>query len=100
MDHEDIWMDEVDQGSISSEDNPESITCHIRSTPMTQEQPWSKEEVEVALSNLPAGEAALSLISALQTDALQRALEEFQSLTFNKADCRHRIIPLPTFANG
>ncbi|XP_011152555.1 transient receptor potential channel pyrexia-like [Harpegnathos saltator] len=98
--HEDIWMDEVDHGSISSEESSESVTCHIRSVPMTQEQPWSKEEVEVALSNLAAGEAALSLILTLQADALQRTLEEFQSLTLNETDCRHRKISLPTFANG
>lgn len=97
---EDIWMSEIENGSISSEDSSESVTCHIRAAPMTQEQPWSKEEVEVALSNLPGGEAALSLISVLH-DALQRVLEEFQCLTLNKnADCRHCELSLPTFANG
>lgn len=67
---------------------------------MTQEQPWSREEVEIALSNLPAGEVALSLIPTFQADALQQTLEEFQSLTLNETDCRHRKISLPTFANG
>lgn len=68
---------------------------------MMQEQPWGKDEVEVALSNLPAGETALLLIPTLQGDSLQRALEEFQFLTLNEtADCRHRKVSLPTFANG
>lgn len=93
-------MNEMDRRSISSENSSDSVTCHIRHTPITQEQPWSKEEVEVALSNLPAGEAALSLLVTLQGDALQQVLEEFQSLTLNEIDCRHRKISLPTFANG
>lgn len=93
-------MTEVDHESISSEDSSDSVTCHIRAAPMTQEQPWDKDEVEIALSNLPAGEIALSLIPALQDDALQRALEEFQSLTLNDTDCRHRKLSLPAFANG
>lgn len=94
-------MNEIDRGSISSEDTSESIRCHIRTAPMMQEQPWGKDEVEMALSNLPGGEAALSLIPTLHGDALQRALEEFQLLTLNKtADCRQRKVSLPTFANG
>jgi hypothetical protein len=67
---------------------------------MTQEQPWDKREVEMALSNLPGGEAALSLIPTLQDDALQKALQEFQCLTLNETDCRHRKLSLPMFANG
>lgn len=98
---EDIWMSEIDGGSISSENSSDSVTCHIPTAPMTQEQPWRKEEVEMALSNLPAGEVALSLIPTLQGDALQKALEEFQCLTLNEnVDCSHRKISLPTFANG
>lgn len=94
-------MSEIENGSISSEDSSESVTCHIRAAPMTQEQPWSKEEVEVALSNLPGGKAALSLIPVLQGDALQKVLEEFRCLTLNEnADCRHRKLSVPTFANG
>lgn len=94
-------MNEIDGGSISSENSSDSVTCHIATAPLTQEQPWSKEKVEVALSNLPGGEVALSLIPTLQGDALQRALEEFQCLTLNEiVDCRHRKILLPTFANG
>lgn len=92
-------MSELENGSISSEDSSESVTCHIRDASMTQEQPWNKQEVEVALSNLPGGEAALSLIPVLHDDTLQKVLEEFQSLTLN-ADCRHRKLLLHTFANG
>lgn len=94
-------MNEIDSGSISSENSLDSVTCHISTVPMTQEQLWSKEEVEIALSNLPGGEVALSLIPTLQNDTLQKALEEFQCLTLNEImDCNHRKITLPTFANG
>lgn len=94
-------MSEIDDGSISSESGSGSVTCHIPTAPMTQEQPWSKEEVDVALSNLPGGEVALSLIPTLQGDALQKALEEFECLTLNEVvDWRHRKISLSTFANG
>lgn len=94
-------MNELENGSISSEDSSESVTCHIRNTSTTQEQPWSKGEVEVALSNLPGGEAALSLIPVLHDDALEKVLEEFQCLTLDEnADCRHRKLLLHTFANG
>ncbi|XP_012535072.2 transient receptor potential channel pyrexia [Monomorium pharaonis] len=96
---EDIWMSEI-SGSISSENIFDSVTCHIPTSPMTQEQPWSKEEVEMALSNLPGGEVALSLIPALQEDALQKALEEFQSLTLNNTVDRHHKMSLSKFANG
>ena len=94
-------MSELESGSISSEDSSESATCHIRAVPMTQEQLWTKKEVEIALTSRPAGEAALSLIPVLQGDALQRALEEFQCLTLNEnADCRHRKVSSSTFASG
>lgn len=94
-------MNEIENGSISSEDSSESVTCYIRAASMTQEQPWSKEEIKMALSNLPGGETALSLISVLHGDALQKVLEEFQCLTLNgNADLKHRKISLSTFANG
>jgi len=94
-------MSEIDDGSISSENSSDSVTCHISTAPMTQEQPWSKKEVEVALSNLPAGEVVLSLIPTLQGDALQKALEEFQCLTLNETVISYRkISTLSTFANG
>lgn len=94
-------MNEINDGGISSENSSDSVTCHISTAPITQEQPWGKEEIEVALSNLPGGKVALSLIRALQDDALQKALKEFQSLTLNETvNCRHRKMPLPTFANG
>lgn len=91
-------MREIDGDSISSENSSDSVTCHIPTAPITQEQLWSKEEVEVALSNLPGGEVALSLIPSLQDNVLQKALEEFRCLTLNETV--HRKISLPTFANG
>ncbi|XP_029172878.1 transient receptor potential channel pyrexia-like [Nylanderia fulva] len=101
--NEDIWMNKIendDRNYISSEDSAESVTCHIQSAPMTQEQPWSKKEVVIALSNLPGGEVALSLIPGLHDEALQRVLEEFRSLTLNEnADCKHRNFSVSTFAD-
>lgn len=91
-------MSELDGDSISSENSSDSVTCHIPTAPITQEQPWSKEEVETALSNLPAGEVALSLIPSLQDDVLQKVLDEFRCLTLN--EIVHRKISLSTFANG
>ncbi|XP_072748034.1 transient receptor potential channel pyrexia [Anoplolepis gracilipes] len=101
--HDAIWMNEIEDRSISSEDSSESVTCYIGAAPMTHEQPWSKEKVEIALANLPGGKAALSLIPVLHSDALQKVLEEFQCLTLDKnADLKRHKLSLPScmFANG
>jgi len=77
----------------------ESIICHASQEESTQEQLWSKEEIEVALTNLPGGETALSLIPTLHGDALQKVLEEFQCLTLNKNEDRKHRISLSTLAD-
>ncbi|KAK2583729.1 hypothetical protein KPH14_009647 [Odynerus spinipes] len=95
----DIWMNDIDNKSISSEETSEAVICHIRQRPMNQQQLWSKEEIILALSNLPAGEVALSTIPTLHGTLLQKTLEELQDLnlrdpqkTFKKTTC--------TFTNG
>ncbi|GAB1869847.1 Transient receptor potential channel pyrexia [Camponotus japonicus] len=95
--YENIWMS--GRACSSSEDSLESIICHASQEESTQEQLWSKEEIEVALTNLPAGETALSLIPTLHGDALQKVLEEFQCLTLNKNEDRKHRISLSTFAD-
>ncbi|EFN68830.1 Transient receptor potential channel pyrexia [Camponotus floridanus] len=73
----------------SSESSLESVICHSsQDESTTQKQPWSKEEIEVALSNLPGGGIALSLIPTFHGDALQKILEEFRCVTLNKNEAR------------
>lgn len=81
----------------SSEGSLESVMCYVaQDESTTQEQPWNKEDIQVALTHLPGGETALSLIPFLYYEALQETLEEFQCLTLNKNENR---IPLPMFAD-
>ncbi|EFN62635.1 Transient receptor potential channel pyrexia [Camponotus floridanus] len=88
-----------DNDGSNSEGSLESIICHAsqdESRNETQKQPWSKEEIEVALSKLPEGETALCVIPTLHGDALQKVLEEFQSVTINKSEDRKHSTSLPT----
>jgi len=78
----------------------ESVICHAsQDESTTQKQPWSKEEIEIALSKLPKGDIALSLIPTLHGNALQKVLEEFQCVTLNKNEDRKHSISLPTSAD-
>ncbi|XP_043495104.1 transient receptor potential channel pyrexia-like [Polistes fuscatus] len=81
---DDIWMDEIDKKSISSEETSEPVICHIRQRPMNQQQLWTKDEITLALSNLPAGEVALATIPTLYGSILQKTLEELQDLHLRK----------------
>ncbi|GAB1866370.1 Transient receptor potential channel pyrexia [Camponotus japonicus] len=98
--YENIWFRRISYSRIhsSSEGSLESIISDASSEDesTTQEQPWSKEEIEVALSNLPGGDIALSLIPTLHGDALQKVLEEFQCVTLNKNEDRKHSISLPS----
>lgn len=90
-------MSEIGNSSISSEGSLESVMCHMsQDESTTQEQLWSKKEIEVALTNLPGGKKALSLIPILHGNALRNVLEEIQSLTLNKNEDR---ISSPTFTD-
>ncbi|KAI4498472.1 hypothetical protein M0802_006407 [Mischocyttarus mexicanus] len=80
----DIWLDEIDKKSISSEETSEAVMCHIRQRPMNQQQLWTKDEINLALSNLPAGEVALATIPTLYGSILQKTLEELQDLHLRK----------------
>ncbi|EFN62632.1 Protein fem-1-like protein C [Camponotus floridanus] len=80
-----------------SEDSLESFERDDES--MTQKQPWSKEEIEVALSNLPGGNIVSSLIPTLHGDTLQKVLEEFQCVTLKKNENHKHNVSLPTSAD-
>ncbi|KAF7399198.1 hypothetical protein HZH68_007790 [Vespula germanica] len=95
---EDIWMDEIDKKSISSEETSEAIMCHIRQRPMNQQQLWTKEEITLALSNLPAGEAAFATIPTLHGNILEKTLEELQNLHLREPQTIYR--KTCTFTNG
>ncbi|GAB1869851.1 Transient receptor potential channel pyrexia [Camponotus japonicus] len=100
--YENIWLNRIayPRTYSSSEGSLESVICHAsQDESTTQKQPWSKEEIEVALSNLPGGDIALSLIPTLHGNALQKVLEEFQCVTLNKNEDRKHSISLPTSAD-
>lgn len=86
--------------SVTSEDSNESIAFHIREKQITNQQPWNKEEIVFALSNLPAGEHALSVISTLHGDVLRKALDEFSSTDCNEVTRDVPKASTQSFANG
>lgn len=93
-----IWMEDLDNKSISSEETSEAVICHIRQRSTNQQQLWSKEEINLALYNLPAGEVALSTIPTLHGNLLQKTLEEIQDLEL-KSQITQKHIPC-SFMNG
>lgn len=46
---------------------------------MSQQEPWDNEQVKQALINLPAGESALSVLSGLHGDSLEKALNDLRN---------------------
>ncbi|XP_029048675.1 transient receptor potential channel pyrexia isoform X5 [Osmia bicornis bicornis] len=98
---ENIWMDNIEKNSISSEHSSESIvTCHINEKQMTNQQLWNIEEIVQALSNLPAGEHALSLIPTLHGDTLRNCLDEFLNTDLNEVTLKNQKTTISSFANG
>ncbi|XP_076762785.1 transient receptor potential channel pyrexia [Xylocopa sonorina] len=96
---EDIWMNDIEEGSISSEYSSEPIICHIKERQITNQQPWNREEIILALSNLPAGKQALSIISTLHGDTLHKVLDEFLHTNHNEAMNVQKTV-ISSFANG
>ncbi|XP_078036050.1 transient receptor potential channel pyrexia [Augochlora pura] len=99
-DCERIWMDDVGNSSISSENSSDSIAYHIRERQMTKEQPWSKEEIVSALSNLPGGEYALSTIPTLYGDTLHKTINEFLNVNSKVVTWNARKISISSYENG
>ncbi|KAK1132464.1 hypothetical protein K0M31_013850 [Melipona bicolor] len=81
---EDIWMNDMEESSISSEYSSEPVIYHIKERQITNQQPWNTEEIILALSDLPAGKQALSIISTLHGDILDKVLHEFLNIDNNK----------------
>ncbi|XP_043510703.1 transient receptor potential channel pyrexia [Frieseomelitta varia] len=95
---EDIWMNDMEESSISSEYSSEPVIYHIKERQITNQQPWNTEEIILALSDLPAGKQVLSIISTLHGDILDKVLHEFLNTDNNKMK---NIQKTPTpFADG
>ena len=93
----------MEESSISSEysSDPslEPVICHIKERQITNQQPWSTEEIILALSDLPAGKHALSIIPTLHGDILDKVLHEFLNIDNNKMKNIQKT-PTPSFADG
>lgn len=90
-------MNDMEESSISSEYSSEPVIYHIKERQITNQQPWNTEEIILALSDLPAGKQALSIISTLHGDILDKVLHEFLNIDNNKVK---NIQKTPTpFAN-
>lgn len=74
----------MEKSSISSEYSSEPVICDIKERQIINQQPWNIEEIILALSNLPAGKQALSVISTLHGDSLNKVLDEYLN-----TDCRN-----------
>ncbi|XP_076392292.1 transient receptor potential channel pyrexia isoform X2 [Megachile rotundata] len=98
---ENIWMDNIEKSSISSEHSSESVViCHIKEKQISNQQLWNTEEIVQALSNLPAGEHALSLIPTLHGDTLRKVIDEFSNANFSEVALKNQKITISSFANG
>ncbi|XP_043274042.1 transient receptor potential channel pyrexia [Venturia canescens] len=101
VDDEVMWLDEMDDKSISSDGDSASLMC-TKLLSSSQQQPWNTEEINLALYRLPAGEAAFSLISTIQGESLDNALEEVRHYTDRTGltTLTERKLSIPCFANG
>lgn len=70
-------MNDMEKSSISSEYSSEPVICDIKERQIINQQLWNIEEIILALSNLPAGKQALSVISTLHGDSLNKVLDEY-----------------------
>ncbi|XP_068993861.1 uncharacterized protein pyx [Neodiprion pinetum] len=97
--NEDIRDAESCHSSISSEDSADlGVFACARQRPKSQ-QLWEKEDIILALSALPAGEAALALIPSLHGDDLTTALRESQNLNVGDTSIRGHRLSTPSFVN-
>lgn len=75
-------MNDIEKSSISSEYSSEPVICDIKERQIINQQPWNIEEIILALSNLPAGKHALSVISTLHGDSLNKVLDEYLNIDY------------------
>ena len=94
-------MDDLDleRGSISSEDSSQSAVCP-KHRHVYHQQLWSEEDVIRAISNLPAGEIALSVIPSLSGEQLEKVITEVKKADFSETKVKDQILLIPRFANG
>lgn len=89
-----------DLGSISSEESSESCARPKHRQMFYQNQLWREEDIIRAISNLPAGETALSLLPTLNGEKLDKVIEEIKNLDFSKTKVKNQMLLIPQFANG
>ncbi|XP_012243698.1 transient receptor potential channel pyrexia-like isoform X2 [Bombus impatiens] len=99
-DCEDIWMNDMEEDSISSEYSSEPVICHIKERQITNQQPWNTEEIILALSDLPAGKHALSVIPTLHGDILDKVLHEFLNTDDSKLSVNIQKTATSSFSTG
>lgn len=97
--NEEIWMDDLESGSISSENSSKSA-ARPNHRQMYQHQLWREDDVIRAISDLPAGEIALSQLSTLNGEQLEKVIEETQKLDFSETKVKNQMLLIPRFANG
>lgn len=90
-------MDNMDSDSISSEGSSGSAVC-LRHRPSTHQQLWDKEDVILSLTNLPAGEAALTVLPTLCGEPLDKVADELKEKTVSQS--ADLSVLIPRFANG
>ena len=94
-----MWMDDLDEGSISSEESAAATMC-TKHLSLMRQRPWDSDEVRMSLSELPAGETALSVIAGLEGESLDKALADVQELNLSGFTLVDRKLSIPCFANG
>ena len=85
--------------SISSEGSAnDSAMCNVKHRHISQQPLWDKEEVILALTNLPAGEAALAVLPTLCGEMLDQLVELIKGKSIEQTADLSLLIP--RFANG
>ncbi|XP_023246750.1 transient receptor potential channel pyrexia-like [Copidosoma floridanum] len=90
-------IENMDAESISSEGSVGKAFCG-NSQPVVRELLWEKENIALALENLPAGKAALTTLPTVDRNQLSSVIERIKYKNFPpKVDSLELI---PKFANG
>lgn len=92
---EDIWMDTSDSTSIFGI-TPQS-SCKKKFEP--HELLWNKQEITESLCQLPAGEAALTLLSTLNGEKLKQTIRDVEHLNLDRFQSTS-LIPSSNLTNG
>lgn len=93
-----MWLDDIDDRSISSDGNSASL-MGTKLLSSSQQKPWSTEEINLALYRLPVGAIAHSIISTIQGETLDNALEEVRNYNLSGLTLTDRKLSIPDFAN-